>query len=54
MTHVDKLPDGTWYGWGHVLDYIGVEWRNPADQFTAEQMTLFNSWEREALKDGKS
>lgn len=29
MNHVDKLPDGTWYGWGHVLDYIGVEWREP-------------------------
>lgn len=29
MTHVDRLPDGAWYGWGHVLDYIGVSWRNP-------------------------
>lgn len=33
MNHVDKLPDGTWYGWGHVLDYIGVEWREPWRQF---------------------
>ena len=33
MTHVDKLPDGTWYGWGHVLDYIGVEWRDPWTAF---------------------
>lgn len=29
MSHVDRLPDGTWYGWGHVLDYVGVEWRDP-------------------------
>lgn len=29
MNHVDQLPNGTWYGWGHVLDYIGVEWREP-------------------------
>ena len=20
---------GNWYGWGRVLDYIGVEWRDP-------------------------
>ena len=33
MHHVDQLPDGTWYGWGHVLDYIGVEWRDPQEQF---------------------
>lgn len=29
MHHVDRLPDGSWYGWGRVLDYIGVEWRDP-------------------------
>lgn len=29
MHSVAQLPDGTWYGWGHVLDYIGVEWREP-------------------------
>lgn len=33
MNHVDQLPDGSWYGWGHVLDYIGVEWRDPWKQF---------------------
>lgn len=32
MNHVDQLPDGTWYGWGHVLDYLGVEWREPWEQ----------------------
>ena len=29
MNHVVQRDDGTWYGWGHVLDYIGVEWRDP-------------------------
>ncbi|MCI8916228.1 MAG: hypothetical protein HFF26_06135, partial [Oscillospiraceae bacterium] len=29
MNRVDRLPDGSWYGWGHVLDYVGVEWREP-------------------------
>lgn len=29
MTRVVQRPDGSWYGWGHVLDYIGVDWRNP-------------------------
>jgi len=37
MNHVDKLPDGTWYGWGHVLDYIGVEWREPWRQFETQE-----------------
>lgn len=37
MHHVDQLPDGTWYGWGHVLDYIGVEWRDPWAQFEAQE-----------------
>lgn len=29
MNHVCQDADGNWYGWGHVLDYIGVKWRNP-------------------------
>lgn len=29
MNHVVQREDGSWYGWGHVLDYIGVEWRDP-------------------------
>ena len=42
MNHVDRLPDGTEYGWGHVLDYIGVRWRNPEDFFDqAEQVSWF-------------
>lgn len=42
MNHADKLPDGTWYGWGHVLDYIGVEWREPWRQFEVQE-SLFSS-----------
>lgn len=26
MTHLVQREDGSWYGWGHVLDYIGVGW----------------------------
>ena len=29
MHHVDQDANGNWYGWDRVLDYIGVEWRNP-------------------------
>lgn len=29
MHHVVQQEDGTWYGWDKVLDYIGVEWRDP-------------------------
>lgn len=29
MRHIDRLDNGEWYGWGHVLDYIGVGWRDP-------------------------
>lgn len=29
MTRVAQDADGNWYGWGRVLDYIGVKWRNP-------------------------
>lgn len=36
MNHVDQLADGSWYGWGHVLDYVGVEWREPWRQFETQ------------------
>ena len=29
MNRVVQAEDGSWYGWGHVLDYIGVDWRKP-------------------------
>lgn len=28
MYHLTQDNDGTWYGWGRVLDYIGVQWRD--------------------------
>lgn len=34
-----KDEDGTPYGWGRVLDYIGVEWENPP---ISEQISLFD------------
>ena len=43
MHHVVQQEDGTWYGWGKVLDYIGVKWRNPETvlrQACEVQMTL--------------
>lgn len=33
MNHVVQREDGSWYGWGHVLDYIGIEWRDPEEYF---------------------
>lgn len=29
MNKVVQDADGNWYGWGKVLDYIGVKWRHP-------------------------
>ena len=28
MNHVCKDDDGNWYGWGRVLDYIGIGWED--------------------------
>lgn len=36
MNHVLQDENGEWYGWGHVLDYIGVEWREPERYFCGE------------------
>lgn len=33
MNHVMQDDNGEWYGWGHILDYIGVQWRNPEQYF---------------------
>ena len=43
MQRCCKDPDGTEFGWARVLDWIGVEWREPWNQFedTADQMSLF-------------
>lgn len=32
MRHVCQDENGDWYGWGRVLDYIGVEWENEPGQ----------------------
>ena len=36
---VTDKETGEKYGWGKVLDYIGVEWENPAGQLKG-QMTI--------------
>ena len=39
MTQLCRDEDGTEYGWGRVLDYIGVPWEDdPKDN---EQISLF-------------
>ena len=35
-----KNPDGTHYGWGKVLDYIGIEWESAIGADFPEQMEL--------------
>lgn len=37
MHRVVRREDGSWYGWGHVLDYIGVAWRDPELQFWKQE-----------------
>ena len=36
MNHVCKDEKGEWYGWGKILDYIGVEWREEPEQVRME------------------
>ena len=39
MYHLARDEAGAWYGWGKILDYIGVEWRDiPAP--VGEQLSL--------------
>ena len=38
MKHVCRDENGDWYGWGRVLDYIGVGWEDVPEQ--AVQMTV--------------
>ena len=46
MNHCCKHEDGTEYGWGEVLDYIGIKWRDPKHWYleseVAGQKTLFD------------
>ena len=48
MYCVCQDENGEWYGWGEVLDYIGVKWRDPekwvnakAEADAMEQMSMF-------------
>ena len=36
MRHVCRDENGDWYGWGRVLDYIGVEWENEPGQLPGQ------------------
>lgn len=49
MNKCCKDDDGTPYGWGRVLDYIGIPWRDPAHWYLNDkgqqmdgQMTIFD------------
>ena len=46
MNRCCKDEDGTPYGWGRVLDYIGIKWRNPEhwwlDEEIEGQMSIFD------------
>lgn len=41
MYHLVKDETGNWYGWGRVLDYIGVEWETPPNKGLPGQINLF-------------
>lgn len=41
MYHLVKDDGGNWYGWGKVLDYIGVEWETPPCVGLPGQINLF-------------
>lgn len=36
MRHVCRDENGDWYGWGRVLNYIGVEWENEPGQLPGQ------------------
>ena len=42
MYHLVQDPDGNWYGWGKVLDYIGVGWEGDPYSEIPNQMNLFD------------
>lgn len=49
MNKCCKDSDGTPYGWGRVLDYVGVGWRNPDIfvQYGKEQISIFEILNKE-------
>ena len=44
MRNCCKDPDGTPYGWGRVLDYIGIEWESPVGSDMKGQAVM-EGWE---------
>lgn len=36
MTHVAQDHTGEWYGWGKVLNYLGIEWENEPGQIVGQ------------------
>ena len=39
MKHVLQDENGEWYGWGRVLDYIGVGWEDVPGE--TDQISMF-------------
>ena len=42
MKRCCKDEDGTPYGWGRILDYIGVEWENEPEIYDQLSLDLDN------------
>lgn len=43
MTHLVQDENGDWYGWGKVLDYIGIGWENDPYTDFVGQMSMFDT-----------
>lgn len=46
MYRLVQDDSGEWYGWGRVLDYIGVGWENPPDTDCVGQIDMESYMER--------
>lgn len=40
MHHVMRDSQGVWFGWDRVLDYVGVEWRDPGSVIGKSQTVI--------------
>lgn len=47
MNRVCQDENGNWYGWGRVLDYIGVEWKNEPGQLIGQ--ISMDDYEKEVI-----